>query len=196
MAAATFPTTLQRLLLPALQQQPFPTLARPLSSQILANGFLRFGIPTLSIPSLSGLAGVLEGLWDSVLRAVPKKKTTHSKSRSRRLAGKALKDLINIGRCSACGRPKLSHTLCPHCVQSKCTTATRLGDSSNVRRRYQGYVGWAQSKLPRPSHQPPRSFPSPTKSSGWEERWRKADADKDNGADGDWQGRWLGTSST
>ncbi|KAI9706287.1 MAG: hypothetical protein M1820_004862 [Bogoriella megaspora] len=40
----------------------------------------------------SGISSTLRDIWDSVLRAVPKKKTTHSKKRHRQMAGKALKD--------------------------------------------------------------------------------------------------------
>ena len=60
---------------------------------------------------------IWNSLWDSLLRAVPKKKTSHSKKRSRFLAGKALKDVINLNRCSACGNVKRSHLLCPYCVK-------------------------------------------------------------------------------
>ena len=65
----------------------------------------------LNIPQL------LSGLWESILRAVPKKKTSHSKKRSRFMAGKALKDVTNLNRCSACGNTKRAHILCPYCVQ-------------------------------------------------------------------------------
>ncbi|POS84014.1 WD40 repeat-like protein [Erysiphe pulchra] len=41
-------------------------------------------------------------LWESILRAVPKKKTSHSKKRSRQRAGKALKDVTALNKCSGC----------------------------------------------------------------------------------------------
>lgn len=63
------------------------------------------------IPRCLGL-----GLWDSILRAVPKKKTTHSKTRMRS-ATKGLKDRTNINNCSACGQPKLSHYVCGNCFR-------------------------------------------------------------------------------
>ncbi|RKF58922.1 Meiotic recombination protein rec14 [Erysiphe neolycopersici] len=56
-------------------------------------------------------------LWESILRAVPKKKTSHSKKRSRQRAGKALKDVTALNRCSGCGHIKRSHVLCPYCVK-------------------------------------------------------------------------------
>ncbi|ORY84827.1 hypothetical protein BCR37DRAFT_377608 [Protomyces lactucae-debilis] len=59
---------------------------------------------------------ILHDLWDSVLRAVPKKKTTHSKTRMRS-ATKGLKDKLNINNCSACGQPKLANTLCGSCYR-------------------------------------------------------------------------------
>lgn len=67
----------------------------------------------LPIPSLLG------ELWDGLLRAVPKKKTSHMKKRHRQMAGKALKDVTALNKCSACGRAKRAHVLCPYCVQSK-----------------------------------------------------------------------------
>ena len=61
----------------------------------------------------------LAGLWESILRAVPKKKTSHSKKRSRFLAGKALKDVTALNKCSACGNIKRAHLLCPFCVEGQ-----------------------------------------------------------------------------
>jgi ribosomal protein L32 len=62
--------------------------------------------------------GLLSDVWDSVLRAVPKKKTSHMKKRHRQMAGKALKDVKNLNTCSGCGQLKRAHVLCPHCVES------------------------------------------------------------------------------
>lgn len=77
---------------------------------------LSFAVPAaiqLNVP------GILEGIWESVLRAVPKKKTSHMKKRHRQMAGKALKDVTALNRCSACGHVKRSHLLCPYCVKGK-----------------------------------------------------------------------------
>lgn len=68
----------------------------------------------LPIPSLLG------EIWDGLLRAVPKKKTSHMKKRHRQMAGKALKDVTSLNKCSSCGRPKRAHVLCPYCVKSMC----------------------------------------------------------------------------
>ncbi|KAF6224054.1 hypothetical protein HO133_010628 [Letharia lupina] len=59
---------------------------------------------------------ILAGLWESILRAVPKKKTSHRKKRQRFMAGKALKDVTALNKCSACGNVKRAHLLCPFCV--------------------------------------------------------------------------------
>merc|ERR1712187_135819 len=60
--------------------------------------------------------GLLSDIWDSVLRAVSKKKVSHMKRRHRQMAGKALKDVKNLNTCSGCGQVKRAHVLCPHCV--------------------------------------------------------------------------------
>jgi large subunit ribosomal protein L32 len=72
----------------------------------------------LSFPAISSILPIFAGLWDSILRAVPKKKTTHAQKRKRQLVGKALQDKKNLTRCDACGDWKLLHTLCESCVKS------------------------------------------------------------------------------
>jgi large subunit ribosomal protein L32 len=74
---------------------------------------LAFAIPSaiqLNVP------GLLEGIWESILRAVPKKKTSHMKKRHRQMAGKGMKDVTSLNKCSACGHVKKAHFLCPYCV--------------------------------------------------------------------------------
>ncbi|CAI7592844.1 unnamed protein product [Penicillium pancosmium] len=69
-----------------------------------------FALPiSITIPPL------LADLWESVLRAVPKKKTSHMKKRHRQMAGKALKDVQSLNKCPGCGQVKRAHLLCPHC---------------------------------------------------------------------------------
>ncbi|CAI7642609.1 unnamed protein product [Penicillium manginii] len=71
-----------------------------------------FALPiSITIPPL------LADLWESVLRAVPKKKTSHMKKRHRQMAGKALKDVQSLNKCPGCGQVKRAHLLCPHCVR-------------------------------------------------------------------------------
>ena len=90
----------------------FGTLySRQLSLPLLPS--LGFALPSaiqLNIP------GLVEGIWESILRAVPKKKTSHMKKRHRQYAGKALKDVTALNKCSACGNVKRAHLLCPYCV--------------------------------------------------------------------------------
>ncbi|EZG00565.1 ribosomal protein L32 [Trichophyton rubrum CBS 735.88] len=62
------------------------------------------------------LPSLLSDIWESILRAVPKKKTSHMKKRHRQMAGKALKDNISLNTCPACGNTKRAHLLCPHCI--------------------------------------------------------------------------------
>ncbi|KAL8987258.1 MAG: hypothetical protein Q9177_003514 [Variospora cf. flavescens] len=114
----------------ALRLALSPILAHPLQRAI-ANPLLRTSslcmqhasipIPislfnTLALRPIA-LPSFLSDIWESILRAVPKKKTSHRKKRQRFLAGKALKDVTNLNRCSACGTVKRSHLLCPYCVQ-------------------------------------------------------------------------------
>ncbi|KAF2771321.1 hypothetical protein EJ03DRAFT_349724 [Teratosphaeria nubilosa] len=88
-----------------------PILRRiPLLQQLRSSPLLPAAL--LPIPSLLGQ------LWEGILNAVPKKKTSHMKKRHRQMAGKALKDVTALNKCSACGRTKRAHVLCPYCVQS------------------------------------------------------------------------------
>ena len=112
--------------LPPLWQTLLPGLngpMRPVSSpflQRLARPFnTPFGalaLPSLSLPSLPSLAEI----WDGILNAVPKKKTSYRKKRHRFMAGKGLKDITSLNTCSGCGRVKRMHILCPYCVDGEC----------------------------------------------------------------------------
>src|SRR6478735_4653801 len=75
--------------------------------------------PTLSIaiPGVSLNLPTIDDIWESVLRAVPKNKVSHSKKRSRQMAGKALKDQNGLCKCPGCGQPKRTHRLCQHCLE-------------------------------------------------------------------------------
>jgi ribosomal protein L32 len=94
------PPLLQRL------SQPFRTIPTP---------FAAFAIPSLSLPSFPSLSEI----WDGLLKAVPKKKTSYRKKRQRLMAGKGLKDVTALKTCSACGRIKRAHLLCPYCVDGR-----------------------------------------------------------------------------
>ncbi|MCJ1256951.1 hypothetical protein MMC24_004776 [Lignoscripta atroalba] len=96
----------------ALRSGPASILPQRFSQSLLPR--ISIVIPTaihLNIPSL------LSGIWESILRAVPKKKTSHRKKRQRFMAGKALKDVTSLNKCSACGNVKRAHLLCPYCVR-------------------------------------------------------------------------------
>jgi len=64
---------------------------------------------------LSSLFGLRE-LLESILWAVPKKKTSHSK-KGMRLSNKGLKNITSIETCPACERPKRMHHLCLYCYR-------------------------------------------------------------------------------
>jgi large subunit ribosomal protein L32 len=71
-------------------------------------------LPSIVIP----IPSLVSDIWESILKAVPKKKTSHMKKRHRQMAGKGLKDVTSLNKCSGCGRVKRAHYLCPHCVMS------------------------------------------------------------------------------
>ena len=79
---------------------------------------------TAAIQSIPGLLG---DIWEGILKAVPKKKTSHMKKRHRQMAGKALKDVANLNKCPVCGHTKKMHTLCPQCMGSKLTSDISRG---------------------------------------------------------------------
>ncbi|KAF2466956.1 uncharacterized protein BDR25DRAFT_267691 [Lindgomyces ingoldianus] len=91
--------------LPLLQRlsQSFPTILSPFAALVL---------PPLSLPSIPSISDI----WEGILKAVPKKKTSYRKKRQRFLAGKGLRDITSLNTCSACGRVKRAHYLCPYCV--------------------------------------------------------------------------------
>lgn len=80
------------------------------STSTIPQTLLRPAALSVALPSL------IADIWESVLRAVPKKKVSHMKRRHRQLAGKALKDVKNLNSCPGCGQTKRSHVLCSHCV--------------------------------------------------------------------------------
>ncbi|KAL5593999.1 hypothetical protein BROUX41_001052 [Berkeleyomyces rouxiae] len=76
-------------------------------------------LPSISVP-LPGISirlPSLQDIWEGVLKAVPKKKTSHMKKRHRQMAGKALEDVNALCTCPGCGNTKRMHRLCPHCMK-------------------------------------------------------------------------------
>jgi len=70
--------------------------------------------PTLSALVLPNFLRELARL----LRAVPKKKVSHSRKRMRS-AHKGIPLNLSLGLCPACGEPKRQHFLCLHCYADK-----------------------------------------------------------------------------
>ncbi|KAL3893985.1 MAG: hypothetical protein SGCHY_005530 [Lobulomycetales sp.] len=62
------------------------------------------------------LQGILHELWDGLLWAAPKKRTTHSKKR-KRMAGKWPKPLLNLRPCPFCGSTQLMGHACRECLK-------------------------------------------------------------------------------
>lgn len=76
-------------------------------------------LPALSValPGVSlNIPGLLGDIWESILRAVPKKKVSHAKRRHRQMAGKALEDVNSLCKCPGCGATKRTHRLCQTCL--------------------------------------------------------------------------------
>lgn len=104
--------------LPFLSPFTFPVLRQSRQwATLYQRAVLLQGLPVLSGYIANEIPSFLAGLWESVLRAVPKKKTSHMKKRHRQMAGKALKDVKSLSKCPGCGEPKRSHVLCPECVK-------------------------------------------------------------------------------
>ena len=127
--ATAFPSTTS-----PLYTRTSPLLARLLriTPQLLlpAHAVSRFDVPS-----------ILAGLWESILRAVPKQKTSYRKKRQRFMAGKALKDVTALNKCSACGNVKRAHLLCPFCVNGQCQVIRREDLPQLILLRNPRYVG-------------------------------------------------------
>ena len=98
--------------------------------------------PSFTLPIAITVPPLLADLWESVLRAVPKNKTSHMKKRHRQMAGKALKDVQALNKCPACGQIKRSHLLCPHCVKGT-PWQSRISRQSMLRVSMFGCLGFS-----------------------------------------------------
>ena len=115
---------LWQTLLPGLNGPMRPVLASPFLqrlSQPFNTPFGALALPSLSLPTLPSLADI----WDGILNAVHKKKTSYRKKRQRFMAGKGLKDITSLNTCSGCGRVKRMHILCPYCVDGESSAPPR-----------------------------------------------------------------------
>ena len=105
-------------LIPRLAAPSFPSVSR--WATFYTTRYTLRMLPSLSIalPGISlNIPGLLGDIWEGILRAVPKNKTSHSRKRHRQMAGKALKDVNNLCRCPGCGAIKRTHRLCQHCLE-------------------------------------------------------------------------------
>ncbi|KAK6336033.1 hypothetical protein TWF730_003405 [Orbilia blumenaviensis] len=112
-------------------------LSRPLfyHQPIAYSSILSFLAPTLTIGLRINIPPIISDLWESILKAVPKKKQSHSRKRMRQLAGKALEDIKALNECPGCGSLKRSHHLCPTCV-------------NEIRQMWKDGVGQGSSSAP------------------------------------------------
>jgi len=109
---------LWQTLWPALHAPVRPALRLPFLQRLAQPwGALATPFGALAIPALPALPPLAD-IWNGILNAVPKKKTSYRKKRQRFMAGKALKDITSLNRCSGCGRVKRMHVLCPYCVDA------------------------------------------------------------------------------
>ena len=70
-------------------------------------------------------------LWDGVLWAVPKKRTSHSKKR-KRMTHKYLKPKQNVTLCQKCGNAKLLHMLCGHCLKETLRATAMIRNQQKI----------------------------------------------------------------
>lgn len=107
-------------LLPRLALPAFPLISR--WATFYTTQFTPRLFPSLSIalPAVSlNIPGLLEDIWNGLLNAAPKNKTSHSKKRMRQMAGKALKDVNHLCKCPGCGAVKRTHRLCQQCLEGE-----------------------------------------------------------------------------
>ncbi|KAF3170446.1 hypothetical protein TWF106_001577 [Orbilia oligospora] len=95
--------------------------AAPAATSVLwrttaSSSIFSFLVPTLAVGLRINIPPIISEIWESILKAVPKKKQSHSRKRMRQLAGKALQDIKALNECPGCGSLKRSHHLCPTCV--------------------------------------------------------------------------------
>jgi ribosomal protein L32 len=112
-----------------------PRLSSPsLLSRVSFRQFTQKLFPSLSIaiPGVSLNLPTIDDIWESVLRAVPKNKVSHSKKRSRQLAGKALKDVNSLCRCPGCGEIKRTHRLCQTCLEGMISFSVFAREANNA----------------------------------------------------------------
>ena len=129
-----------RLSGPRLTEPFFRTSTRTISTALQAWSSRSLLTASITLPAITiNVPDLVSDIWEGLLRAVPKKKTSHMKKRHRQLAGKALKDVKAVNSCPGCGRPKKAHTLCPYCVAGP--SDIRVW-SQNTDRNLEIYESW------------------------------------------------------
>ena len=100
-------------------RQPITRIQLPITARYTQHAIRNVSLAFASNLTLrlGAFPAILSDLWESILRAVPKQKTSHRKKRQRFLAGKGLEDVTSLNKCSACGNVKRAHLLCPYCVE-------------------------------------------------------------------------------
>ncbi|KJZ80249.1 hypothetical protein HIM_00099 [Hirsutella minnesotensis 3608] len=86
----------------------------------------------IAVPGVSLNLPTLGDIWESVLRAVPKKKVSHSRRRHRQMAGKALEDVNGLCTCPGCGEIKRTHRLCSKCLEAHITDIFSLAATTKA----------------------------------------------------------------
>ncbi|CAN8104003.1 unnamed protein product [Discula destructiva] len=125
-ASPSFTAILPRLSAPRTYSTQFASAyLRPLSLPLLPRIALSIPAISLNLPSLPSW----EEIWDGLLKAVPKKKASHSRRRHRQMAGKALKDITELCRCPSCGGVKRMHFLCQTCAPKYANMMADLMDA-------------------------------------------------------------------
>lgn len=116
--------SLARVLAGEIIHRPIQSLSARLHAWV---GTLSRGVPDpfdpqpTPAPAIEGFQSLEEpqgegsALWDSLLLAVPKKRTTHGKKRMR-MSGKYLRPHTNMVQCQICDQWKRPHMYCtPKC---------------------------------------------------------------------------------
>ena len=82
-------------------------------------------VPSLCVDMLPGEDSAIAEVDDGLLWAVPKKRTSHSKKRTR-MAHKYLKPIQNYTVCPKCNNLKLLHVLCGYCLKETLTKTAEI----------------------------------------------------------------------
>ncbi|KAG0143881.1 hypothetical protein CROQUDRAFT_48157 [Cronartium quercuum f. sp. fusiforme G11] len=100
---------------------------RKLSTTIDFNSFTNSNSLNINNNRLNDWSNFIsEWISSRILKAVPKKKVSHSRKRMRS-AHKGLKPDLGLSNCSGCGQSKRKHHLCLNCYAEKVLEWNRNG---------------------------------------------------------------------